>query len=110
MPVRTILQRACQNCHSQNTDWPWYSRIRPLSWQIHSDVEKGRTFMNLSKWSDYTESERRGFAVAIEAAIQNHSMPPPKYVWMHREARLSKDDLALVRAWAFARYKTANKQ
>src|SRR5579863_6211270 len=82
VPVRTILQRACQDCHSANTDWPWYSRIPPISRQIHNDVEKGRAFMDLTKWNDYTESERRGFTAAIGAAIQNHLMPPPKYVWM----------------------------
>jgi hypothetical protein len=69
-PVRAIPQRACQDCHSENTIWPWYSHIPPISWQIHSDVAKGRAFMDLSKWNDYTEGERRGFKVAIGAATQ----------------------------------------
>ena len=110
VPVRAILERACQDCHSENTVWPWYAYIPPISWQIHTDVERGRAFMDLSKWNDYTESERRGFTAAIGAAIQNHLMPPPKYVWMHREARLSNDELEVVRAWALGRYKTAKKQ
>src|SRR5215472_18503039 len=83
VPVRAVLQHACQDCHSKNTVWPWYSHIPPISWQIHSDVERGRAFMDLSKWNDYTEIERRGFTAAIGAAIQNHLMPPPKYVLMH---------------------------
>ncbi|MBZ5626427.1 MAG: heme-binding domain-containing protein [Acidobacteriia bacterium] len=107
VPVREILQRACQNCHSENTIWPWYAQIPPISRQIHSDVAKGRAFMDLSKWNDYTEGERRGFTAAIGAAIQNHLMPPPKYVWMHREARLSSDELELVKAWALAKHKTS---
>jgi hypothetical protein len=110
VPVRAILQRACQNCHSENTTWPWYAHIPPISWQIHSDVAKGRAFMDLSKWNDYTEGERRGLMVAIGAATQGRLMPPPKYVWMHREARLSSDELKSVEAWAFARYKTARTQ
>src|SRR5262245_54577719 len=61
VPVRSILQRACQDCHSDNTAWPWYSHIPPISWQIHNHVEKGRAFMDLAKWNDYTESQRRGF-------------------------------------------------
>jgi len=105
-PVRAVLERACQNCHSENTVWPWYSHIPPISWQLHTDVERGRAFMDLSKWNDYTESERRGFTAAIGAAIQNHLMPPPKYVWIHREARLSSDEVELVRAWALAAHKT----
>src|SRR4051794_17269140 len=110
VPVRAILERACQNCHSENTFWPWYSHIPPISWAIHTDVERGRAFMDLSKWNNLTESERRGFTAAIEAAVQDHVMPPPKYVWMHGEARLSSDDLELVRAWALAEHKIAKKQ
>jgi Haem-binding domain len=109
-PVRSILERACEDCHSENTVWPWYSHIPPISWQIYSDVEKGRALMDLSKWSDYTENQRRGYTVAIGAAIQNHLMPPSKYVRMHREARLSSDELELVRAWVLAEHKTARKQ
>jgi hypothetical protein len=100
VPVRAILERACQDCHSENTVWPWYSHIAPIAWQIRTDVERGRAFMDLSKWNDFTESERRGFTGAINAAVQNHLMPPPKYVWMHPEAQLSSDELELVRAWA----------
>ena len=110
VPVRAVLERACQDCHSENTVWPWYSHIPPISWQIRTDVEKGRAFMDLSKWNDFTESERRGFTAAIEAAVQDHLMPPPNYVWMHREARLSSHELELIRAWALAEQKTAKKQ
>src|SRR5215831_17881818 len=101
VPVRAILERACQNCHSANTVWPWYSYVPPISRQIHTDVERARAFMDLSKWNDYTESERRGFTVAMGAAVESRLMPPPKYVWMHREAKLSSAELELVKAWAF---------
>ena len=104
-PVRAILQRACQDCHSENTIWPWYAHIPPISRQIHSDVQKGRAFMDLSKWNEYTEGERWGFRVAIGAAIQNHLMPPPKYVWMHSDARLSSDEIEFVKAWALSKHK-----
>jgi hypothetical protein len=110
VPVRAILGRACQDCHSEKTVWPWYSHIAPIAWQIHTDVKRGRAFMDLSKWNDFTESERRGFTAAIGTAVQNHLMPPPKYVWLHPEARLSSSELELVRAWALAENKTAKKQ
>lgn len=109
VPVRAILERACQDCHSEKTVWPWYSHIVPIAGQIHTDVERGRAFMDLSKWNDFTESERRGFTAAIGAAVQNHLMPPRTYVWLHPEARLSSDELELVRAWALAGDKTARK-
>ena len=105
-PVRNILQRACQDCHSANTVWPWYAQIPPISRHIHDDVTKGRAFLDLSKWNDYSESQRRGFMAAIGAAVEGHLMPPPKYAWMHRDARLTSDDLKLLSAWAFAKRKT----
>lgn len=108
--VRSILERACQDCHSENTVWPWYSHIPPISSQIHSDVERGRAFMDLSKWSDYTETQRWSYTSAIGVATQNHLMPPPMYVRMHPEARLSKDELELVKTWVLAERKTARRQ
>jgi len=100
--VRSILQRACQDCHSENTIWPWYANVPPLSSHIHKDVARGRAFMDLSKWNAYTEGQRRGFMAAIVTSLQDHVMPPPKYVWLHPEARLSGAELNLVKAWALA--------
>jgi heme-binding protein len=98
--VRSVLERACQNCHSENTVWPWYANLPLLSQQIHGDVDRGRSFMNFSKWDDYSELERRGYLLAIVAATESHLMPPPKYSWIHREARLSDAELRLLRSWA----------
>jgi hypothetical protein len=99
-PVRAVLERACQDCHSANTEWPWYARIPPVSWRIHNDVEKARAFLDFSKWDQYSESERQGFAAAIAASARGKLMPPSEYVWMHREARLSGADMRLLQAWA----------
>ena len=102
-PVRKVLQRACQNCHSDKTNWPWYAHIPPMSRQIRSDVAKARAFMDLSKWNEYTDGQRRGFMVAIGASIQSHRMPPAQYVWMHPGARLSSNELELIKSWASAK-------
>jgi len=99
-PVRSVLERACQDCHSENTTWPWYSGLPPLSWTIHDDVARGRAFMNLSKWNEYTEGEHRGFVLSISAATATHIMPPPRYVLMHSNARLSAAELELLKEWA----------
>jgi hypothetical protein len=96
------VQRACQNCHSENTAWPWYSGIPPLSWQIHKDVAQARQFMDLSKWNDYSESEKRGLLVSMAAALKTHAMPPARYVWMHPEARLSDAEFVSLENWAIA--------
>ena len=98
--VRGIIQRACMDCHSEATVWPWYSYIPPVSWQVHEDVHKGRAFMDLSHWGDYTPEEQRGFVSQIARITRAGVMPPSKYLWMHRDARLSDADLDLLAAWA----------
>jgi hypothetical protein len=98
--ARSILQRACRDCHSDNTVWPWYAHVPPFSWQIHSDVARGRSFMNLSKWSEYTDGEQRGLVLAILADTKGRVMPPPLFVWMHGNAKLSDADLKELEKWA----------
>jgi hypothetical protein len=104
--VRAVLQRSCQDCHSANTVWPWYSQIPPVSLRIHDDVAKGRAFMDFSKWNEYSDAQRHGFIVAIGAAVGSGLMPPTQYVWIHRGARLSRAEQELVQEWARTNYKT----
>jgi len=108
-PVRSILQRACQDCHSDRTTWPWYAAVPPVSWQLQSDVTRARTFMNLSRWGEYSNYQRRGFMMAIQAATQARIMPPPKYVWMHRNARLSDEELKILRDWALGKTRVSSQ-
>lgn len=98
--VREIVLRACADCHSEETKWPWYSSLPPVSWQIHSDVNNARAVMNLSHWSEYGDEERRDFAMQIARATRAHIMPPAKYLWMHHNAKLSNADLEVLEGWA----------
>ena len=108
--VRSILTRACQDCHSANTHWPWYSKVPPLSWKIRNDVAQARAFMDFSKWNEYTDNQRKGFLAAIAAATQTGVMPPAKYVWLHRKAKLADADLRLLQAWASAERKAISSK
>src|SRR3954464_15839312 len=57
--TRGIVERACQNCHSERTEWPWYSHIPPASWLLHSDVRQARERFNLSRWEGYSALEQQ---------------------------------------------------
>ena len=98
--VREIVLRACANCHSDETEWPWYSSLPLVSWQIHADVDNARAVMNLSRWNEYGDEERHDFASQIARATRIHVMPPPKYLWMHHEAKLSNAELDVLEEWA----------
>ncbi|MFN7919278.1 MAG: heme-binding domain-containing protein [Bryobacteraceae bacterium] len=102
--VTGILDRACKNCHSNDTEWPWYARIAPASWMINADVEAGRKALNLSQWSRVAEKPRAamGALTAACAAVRTDRMPPKPYRMMHSEARLSADETAALCAWTTA--------
>lgn len=100
--VYATLERACQNCHSENTSWPWYSRLPVVSQRIHADVANAREFMDFSKWDEYSDQQKRGLLAAIGYAAQKHEMPPRGYRFMHPEARLSDADFKAIQSWADA--------
>lgn len=83
------IQRACGNCHSNDTEWPLYSRVAPVSWLVRKDVSEGRQFLNFSQWAAYG-AEGQGQLLALAAGqVKKGKMPPKRYVLLHPEARLS---------------------
>ena len=91
--TRELAVRACYDCHSNQTVWPWYAKMAPVSWLIQNDVEDGRRKLNFSEW-DRPQREAR----AVTRRIQRGSMPPWYYVMMHSQAKLSDaEKQALVR-------------
>ena len=97
-----IVQRACQNCHSEQTQWPWYSHVAPVSWLIARDVKEARSHMNLSRWPDYSVDERMLLLSAIGSAVRNNAMPVQRYLLLHPEARLSDGERQQIYRWTRA--------
>lgn len=100
--TKMLLERACQNCHSERTRWPWYSHVAPASWLIESDVSAGRAHLNLSRWNEYTVSEREVLLSAIGAAVRSRQMPPERFVLLHPEAVLTAEEQSQIYRWAHA--------
>ena len=86
--TRTLFFRVCKNCHSNETEWPWYSTIAPASWLVYSDVEEGRSHFNVSEWGRKSPNYGNGAAHELEEG----DMPPFYYLPAHPEARLSKEE------------------
>ena len=82
--TRALAKRACFDCHSNETVWPWYSYIAPVSWLVYNDTMEGRRRLNFSEWT----SSQRG-AGEITEKIQEGEMPPAIYLPMHPAARLT---------------------
>ncbi len=83
---RGLAARACYDCHSNQTVWPWYARIAPVSWLIQRDVATGRQRLNFSEWD---QPQRGTRPQSVDRRIQRGSMPPWYYVLMHSQAKLS---------------------
>ena len=97
--VHAILQRACFDCHSNYTDFPWYSSIAPVSWFTKMHVKEGREHMNFSTWASYDDEKKLKYLEKIPKAIKS-KMPLPSYLIMHKEAKLSDEDKKLLTEWA----------
>src|SRR5437879_822687 len=88
-PTLALFQRSCQNCHSENTQWPWYNRIPPASWIIAKDIHDARRRMNISQWDRYTTDVQNDLLARIGVAVRSGRMPLPRYVFLHRNATLT---------------------
>lgn len=83
----TLVRAACYDCHSNETVWPWYSKVAPLSWLSVYDVEKGRDELNFSQWPNIGETDDLG------EYTREGEMPPLQYKLLHPEARLSDSEI-----------------
>ena len=98
--VRVILRRACYDCHSNETVWPWYSQVAPFSWLVARDVRKGREELNFSTWNRITAKQQVKKLKESWKEVAKGEMPPWFYVTFHSDATLSERDRLALRNWA----------
>lgn len=97
--VRVLLSRACLNCHSNQTQWPWYSEIAPLSWVIADDVKRGRRELNFSVWKQNSRENKAHLLEEAAELVSEKEMPPWSYRLFHPEARLSESEIKTLVNW-----------
>ena len=94
-----VLDRSCQDCHSNATVWPWYAHVAPVSWQVIHHVNEGRGQMNMSEWPESPE-EAADLLDGVCKEVKKGRMPIPQYTWLHAEATLTDADRKLLCDWA----------
>ncbi len=104
-PTLQLFQRSCQNCHSENTEWPWYSRVPPASWLVAKDVNAARRHVNFSRWGAYSREEQEALLTRIGVAARTGIMPLPRYLFLHHEARLTAEERQQIYDWTRAERK-----
>ena len=97
--VSGILRRACHSCHSHQTVWPWYSNLTPVSWYVVDHVDRGRSELNLSDWARYDRAQMISLLEEMCELVTKGEMPLEPYLWMHKEAHLTRGDVTTLCEW-----------
>ena len=97
--VKAVFERSCKNCHSDETAWPWYSYIAPMSWVIARDVHHARSAMNFSEWGSYSAKGKEDKLEEICEQVTNGDMPDRKYLFFHRQASITEQERSAVCQW-----------
>jgi len=98
--VASVFARSCNDCHSNATVWPWYSRVAPVSWLLVSDVKRGRKALNFSDWQSLGPEKQQEILPEICKEVADHDMPTEEYVLMHPRAKLSRAEVQSICNWA----------
>ena len=99
-PVADALRRACYDCHSRETVWPWYSRVAPVSWLVAHDVAEGRETLDFSTWQSLAPRKKAKLLEKSVEEVEEGGMPPWYYAFMHPRARLDQAERTALVAWA----------
>jgi Haem-binding domain len=98
--VKVALRGACYDCHSNETTWPWYSHVAPVSWLLAYDVSEGREELNFSTWQRYDAAKQQKKLKETIETLHEGEMPPWYYSILHPAARLADKDRQAIVTWA----------
>ena len=97
--VQVLLNNACYDCHSNNTHYPWYVNIQPMGWLMANHIKQGKSVLNFSEFGNYSARKKLSKLTGIANSIKDNIMPLSSYKWMHKNARISKDEKAMIINW-----------
>ncbi len=97
--VSQILKKSCNDCHSSNTEYPWYSNFQPFGWWMQFHVNEGKLELNFNEFATYSPDKQRKKLEEIAEEIKTGKMPLPSYLWIHKDARLSPDEKYAISNW-----------
>src|SRR5690606_1813593 len=86
--IENLLKNSCYDCHSNNTNYPWYHKIQPAAWFMEGHIVEGKSELNFSEFGDYSERRRGNKLESIVSQIESGEMPLPSYTWLHWDAKL----------------------
>lgn len=100
--MASMLKSACYDCHSDQPRYPWYASVAPVSWKIGQHIEEGRDELNFSKWGTYSAKRRDHKLEEMIEEVEGRKMPQPNYIRMHKDAKLSDEQVEMLKSWVIA--------
>ncbi|MEO8588580.1 MAG: heme-binding domain-containing protein [Flavobacteriales bacterium] len=97
--VADLLHAACYDCHGNTTTYPWYSYVTPVNFWLQQHVNEGREELNLSEWGSHKEKWQRHKAKEAVEMLEEGSMPPANYTWLHQEAVITSEERRVLIAF-----------
>ena len=98
--IENMLKTSCYDCHSNQTVYPWYSNVAPISWLVIRDIKVGREELNFSDWESFSKMDKAKLLDDISEEIEDAEMPMPIYFITHRNAKLSDEDRKALVDWS----------
>ena len=98
--IKTILEKACNDCHSNNSVYPWYSNIQPVHWWLNSHIRDGKGHLNFDEYSNKTLRFQYHKMEEIAEQVKEEEMPLKSYTWLHSDARLTEAERKELIDWA----------
>ena len=98
--VKVILKNTCYDCHSNQTNYPWYANVAPISFWIADHIDHGKKHLNFSDWTSYDDKKKDHKLEEVVETVESGEMPLTEYTWTHHEAQLSEEQQKMVIEWA----------
>ncbi|NAS30321.1 cytochrome C [Flavobacteriaceae bacterium R38] len=98
--VQDILKTSCYDCHSNNTNYPWYSNVAPISYWISDHIKHGKGNLNFSEWDTYSVKKKAHKLEELTEEVEKHEMPLESYLRIHKDAKLSNEQIETLTNWA----------
>lgn len=98
--VKIILAKACNDCHTNNTNYPWYTRVQPVDWWMNHHVKDGKKHLNFDEYTNRSLRSQYHKMEEIAEQLKENEMPLDSYTWMHKEAKLTEAEKTKLISWA----------
>ena len=98
--VAGVLKTSCYDCHSNNTNYPWYANVQPMAWLLADHIKNGKADLNFNEFGTYSKRRQLSKLKSIVSSIKEGAMPLSSYTLLHQYAKLSKEEQTLVIDWA----------